>query len=284
MTVHERVTAARTRLRDAGIPTDEADLDARLLAEHVLGWSTERFFTDADQREPVGFPDQYHRLIGRRAAREPFAYIVGHQEFWGLTFEVTPAVLIPRPETELLVEIVLELVRAGAAPVRVCDAGTGSGCVAVAIARERPQTTIVALDVSAEALAVAQRNAERHHASARISFLQSDLFGGVSGTFDVVVSNPPYVPERDRRTTQPEVRDFEPEAALFAGRDGLDAIRRLVRDAPTRLTPNGWLVFEFGFGQADAVGELISSTAGLRMVALRRDLQAIPRAAVAQRV
>jgi release factor glutamine methyltransferase len=284
VTLHERVAAACKRLRDAGIPTDEAELDARLLAEHVLGWSTERFFTDADQPAPDGFIDQYERLIARRAAREPFAYIVGHQEFWGLAFEVTPAVLIPRPETELLVEIVLELVRPDAASVRLCDAGTGSGCVAVALAHERPQAEIVAIDVSAEALGVARRNATRYDAAARIQFLQSDLFGGVAGAFDVVVSNPPYVPERDRSTMQPEVRDFEPGVALFAGRDGLDAVRRLVREAPARLAPNGWLVFEFGFGQADAVGELISSTAGLKMVDLRRDLQTIPRAAVAQRV
>lgn len=283
MTIHARVVAARQRLRDAGIPSDEAELDARLLAEHVLGWTTERYFTDAAEKEPAGFAARFDELIARRAAREPYAYIVGHQEFWGLQFEVTPAVLIPRPETELLVQIATERFAAGAS-IRLCDVGTGSGCIAIAIARERPDAEIIATDVSGAALAVAARNAVRHGVSSRIPFVHADVLRDIGRPFDAIVSNPPYVPERDRAATQPEVRDYEPPIALFAGEDGLDEIRRLVEAAPPRIKPGGCLIFEFGFGQDDAVGELISRTAGLKMIELRRDLQGIPRAAVAERL
>lgn len=281
MTIHARVVAARQRLRDAGIPPDEADLDARLLAEHVLGWTTEQYFIDANTAEPPSFAARYDALLARRAAREPFAYLVGRQEFWGLAFEVTPAVLIPRPETELLVQIALELLPEDA--TRVCDVGTGSGCIAVAVARERPNARIVAVDASDSALEVARRNAARHGVADRIEFRHADLLSG-GGRFDLVVSNPPYVAERDRPTIQAEVGRYEPASALFAGEDGLDVIRRLVAGAPRRMIDGGHLVFEFGFGQADEVGRLISGTDGLTMVGLRRDLQDIPRAAIAKRL
>src|SRR5438067_1668866 len=159
--IRARVDAARHRLRGAGIPSDEADLDARLLAEHVLGWTTERFFTDANQDEPPEFAAKLQALVDRRVAHEPFAYIVGHEEFWGLRFEVTPAVLIPRPETELLVELALAEIPRDAAP-DIADVCTGSGCVAVSIAHERAAVAIVATDTSELALEVARRNATRH--------------------------------------------------------------------------------------------------------------------------
>lgn len=284
MTLHEHVAAARRRLRDAGIPPDESDLDARLLAEHLLGWTTEQFFTGANAPEPAGFRARYDAVVGRRASREPVAYIVGHQEFWGLQFEVTPDVLIPRPETELIVEATLELFPAGSAPFSAVDVGTGSGCLAVAIAHERPVASIVATDVSEAALTVARRNARRHGVAPRVTFRRTDLADGLDGPFDAIVSNPPYVAERDRPGVQPEVRDHEPGGALFAGSDGLNVIARLVPDAPPRLRVGGWLVFEFGFGQADAVARLISSTPGLTMVRLVRDLQGIPRTAIAKRM
>jgi len=280
VTIHARVAAARDRLRAAGIPFDEAELDARLLAEHVLGWTTERYFTEADAPSPDGFDARFNPLVARRAAREPFAYIVGRQEFWGLSFEVAPAVLIPRPETELVVESTCAALHDVAAPL-VADVGTGSGCVAIAVALERA-ASVVATDVSDAALAVARRNAERLGAAGLIAFRRTDLLAAVDERFDVVVSNPPYVRDGDRAGIQPEVR-FEPPEALFAGEDGLDAIRRLVPAAVERLKPRGTLVFEFGFGQADAVADLISTTAGLTMVALRPDLQGIPRVAIATR-
>ncbi len=280
-TIRLRVAEARERLRRAGIGPDEADIDARLLAEHVLGWTTERFFIDGSAPPPAGFDDRFEALVARRAAREPFAYIVGAREFWGLRFEVTPAVLIPRPETELIVEAVLELVN-DAVAVRIADVGTGSGCLAVPIARERPQSSIVATDISEEALAVARRNADRHGVAGRIQFRHTDLLDGIAGPLDLVISNPPYVREIDRADIQSEVR-WEPSGALFAGDEGLDVIRRLLPQAASRLTPGGTLIFEIGFGQADAVAELISAAPGLTMCELRRDLQGIPRVAVAKR-
>jgi release factor glutamine methyltransferase len=284
VTIHARVAAARQRLRDAGIPSDEADLDARLLAEYVLGWTTERYFVDANLEEPDGFAARYEPLVTRRASREPYAYIVGREEFWGLDFEITPAVLIPRPETELIVEIALELFPHRDAAFRVCDIGTGSGCIGVAIAHERPHATITAIDISPSALAVARRNAERHGVASRVEWRGGDLFAGAHDAWDLVVSNPPYVADRDRPTIQAEVGQYEPAQALFAGADGLDTIRRLVATAPGHLRPDGYFVFEFGFGQADAVVELLATAAGLRLVAIRPDLQGIERAALTQKV
>jgi release factor glutamine methyltransferase len=280
-TVHDLVLTARQRLRAAGIPPEEADLDARLLAEHVLEWTTERFFADSSEAPPPAFDARFDALVARRAAREPFAYIVGHQEFWGLHIDVSPAVLIPRPETELIVEAACEIIAADS-PATVADVGTGSGCLAVAIARERSRATIVATDVSDAALDIARRNAEKFNVASRITLHRTDLLDAVDDMFDLVVSNPPYVREGDRSDIQPEVR-FEPAGALYAGDDGLDVMRRLVPQSVQWLKGGGTLIFEFGFGQADAVSALISSAAGLKMVALRRDLQGIPRVAIAQR-
>jgi len=279
-TIHTRVARARETLRTAGVGPDEADLDARLLAEHVLGWTTERFFEDANLPPPAGFDDPFDALIARRAAREPYAYIVGHQEFWGLQIDVTPDVLIPRPETELIVESACAFLHDVPAP-SVADVGTGSGCLAVAIALERA-ASVVATDVSDAALDVARNNARRLAVDGLITFRRTNLLEGIEERFDLVVSNPPYVREGDRADIQPEVR-FEPPGALFAGPDGLDVIRRLVPHALDRLKPGGALIFEFGFGQADAVAELIASTPGLTLVGLRPDLQGIPRVAVARR-
>jgi release factor glutamine methyltransferase len=221
-------------------------------------------------------------MVQRRAAREPIAYIVGHQEFWALDFGVSPAVLIPRPETELVVESALALIADGA--VELADVCTGSGCIAVAIACDRALVRVTATDLSEAALEVAHRNAVRHQVAHRVTFRQADLLAGLDGIFDVIAANPPYVPEADRASLQPEVRDHEPAVALFAGPDGLQTIRRLVGGAPDRLRPGGTLIFEFGFGQAEAVAELISATARLKMIELRPDLQGIPRVALARRM
>ena len=281
-TIHQRVAAARASLRAAGIPPDESNLDARLLAEHVLGWTTERFLVESSSPPPPTFAARFDALIGRRAAREPFAYIVGRQEFWGLEIEVSPAVLIPRPETELIVEAACEALPDPSAVTTIADVGTGSGCLAVAIARERPRASILAIDVSDAALDVARRNAERLGVASRVTVRRGDLLEGVDGPFDVIVSNPPYVRQGDRPGIQPEVR-FEPDEALYGGADGLHIVRRLVPQSMTRLKPGGTLIFEFGCGQDEEVTELISSAAGLRMVGLRGDLQGIQRIAIAQR-
>ena len=282
MTVRARVTGARQRLRQAGLSAGEADLSARLLAEHLLGWTTERFLTDSNSLEPPGFAAGYDALIARRAAREPLAYIVGLREFWGLAFEVTPDVLIPRPETEIIVETALELVPDPAAPMLMADVCTGSGCLAVAIARERPAWKIVATDISDAALSVARRNSRRHGVADRIEFARSDLLESIDGPFDLIVANPPYVREGDRRGLQPEVHR-EPPLALYAGSDGLDAIVRLLNQAPPRLRSQAHLIIEFGYGQEVEVERLVKGIPHLTLLEWRRDLQGIARAAVARR-
>jgi release factor glutamine methyltransferase len=284
VSVGARVRAARQQLRDAGIPAVAADLDARLLAQHVLGWTTERFLAGAEMPEPDGFGSRYEALLGRRRAREPLAYIVGHREFWGLEIYVTPAVLIPRPETELLVESILEWFPDRAAPIAITDACTGSGCVAVAIARERPSARLLATDISDRALAVARRNVERHGFADRVRLVRADLLRGIAGRrFDAIVANPPYVLDGDRPALEPEVTRHEPAIAIFSGRDGMAAIEQLVAQAAAPLREGGLLMFEFGFGQADAIAELITATPGLAFLDFRNDLQGIPRIAIARR-
>lgn len=283
-TLHELVADGRRRLHDAGIPQTEADLDARILLESLLGWDAARFFAHGDQPAGTDLLQRYDACIQRRSRREPTAYITGEREFWGLTFEVTPAVLIPRPETELIVEIALEQCPVTMAPLAIADACTGSGCLAVALALERPAARVVATDVSSEALEVAARNAARHQISSRVQFVHANLLVDVHGPFDLIVSNPPYVSTNDTPTLQPEVREHEPHVALFAGLDGLDVIRPLVIQAAERLERGGVLVFEFGYGQADAVERLLADTPGLEQVDIRSDLQGIPRTAVARRL
>lgn len=280
MTVHERVDAARARLRAAGIPREEADLDARLLAEFALGWDRGRYLISTKEPATADFAKTYEALISRRAKREPIAYLTGRREFWGLELLVSPAVLIPRPETELLVEKALERFPDRNLAFEVADVGTGSGCLAVALAHERPLTRIVAIDVSADALEIARKNAERHSVSDRIDFVRADLLTATDRQFDLIVSNPPYVPETNRPALQPEVRDHEPAIALFAAEDGLAVIRRIVEQSAAHLKPGGVLIFEFGVGQADSVRQLISRTPGFQRAEIASDLQRIPRVAI----
>ena len=281
-TIREYVAAASDRLRDAGIDA-AANLDARLLAQHVLGWEAAQLLTSAGDVPPDSFPAHFEALVARRAAREPLAYITGHKEFWNLQFEVTPAVLIPRPETELIVEAALALV-----PPRqlftMIDVCTGSGNVAVAVAHDRAGARIVATDVSGGALEVARRNAARHGVQDRVHFVEADLFDDVSGPVDLVTANPPYVAEHSEPGLQPEVGEHEPRVALFGGIEGLAVIERIVHDAPPLLRPGGHLVFEFGYGQDVEIEDLINSSPNLTLLELKRDLQGIARTAVCRRV
>ena len=279
-TINTRIAEGRHRLLGAGIERDEAALSARLLAEAVLGWNTTQILTSGDQLEPPAFAAAFEELIARRAHREPLAYITGTREFWNLRFEVSPAVLIPRPETEGLIEAVNTMLPDRAASLRVADVCTGSGCVAVAIAVERRAARVVATDVSAAALEIARRNVMRHGVRDRVECVQGDLLTPLTGRFDLIVANPPYVAVGSRTALQPEVRNFEPETALFGGADGLEIIRRLIADAPACLNQDGYLMFEFGDGQEADVTELISASDGLRMVDVRRDLQGIERVAI----
>jgi release factor glutamine methyltransferase len=281
--IHQKVAEARGRFRDAGLSSKGAELDARLLAQFVLGWSAERFIVCGHDPEPPDFARKYDALVERRLGREPFAYIVGQQEFWGLPFDVSPAVLIPRHETELIVEVALELFPDPGSSLSAADLGTGSGCLAVALATERPAARIVATDISATALETARRNAARHGVADRIRFRLADLLDGLEGPFDMIACNPPYVAERDRRGLQPEVRDHEPDVALFGGADGFHIVERLVGGASICLRSGGYLLFEFGLGQDERIESLVAGTDRLRLLELRRDLQGIARTAVVQR-
>jgi release factor glutamine methyltransferase len=220
---------------------------------------------------------RYHALLARRARHEPIQYILGEQEFYGLRFEVSPAVLIPRPETEHLVEAALaRLPTTGSA--RIADVGTGSGAIAVALAHSRLKVEIVALDVSPSALHVATRNAEAHGVSARVLCLQSNLLAAVQGQrFAMIVSNPPYVATTEQLELQ--VACYEPHQALFAGEDGLGVYRHLIPQARQALDPGGWLLLEIGAGQREAVHQLLSGWQGIEFI---EDLQSIPRVAVAR--
>jgi release factor glutamine methyltransferase len=227
-----------------------------------------------DEVEP-----RFRAMIARRQAGEPVQYIVGTQEFWGLELQVTPAVLIPRPETERVVETVLAQVSRDA-DLRLADVGTGSGAIAIALAKELPNARIVATDVSAAALQVARENARRHGVADRIEFVECDLLlAQLQNHFDVIASNPPYVAEVDRETLAREVRDFEPAQALFAGADGLEIYRRLVPAAQAALKPGGWLVMEMGAVQADTLRKILADWKSLE---IKRDLAGIERVVCAQ--
>lgn len=230
-----------------------APIDAQVLAAHALGISRASLL--ADLQRPLAEADarRIERLFHRRRGGEPVAYLTGEREFFGLSLAVTPDVLIPRPETEVLVAVALELAPAGA---RVLDLGTGSGAVAIAIAHEEPDMEVVALDASADALAIARENARRHGATIR--FVYGDWFAGLAGErFDIVVANPPYVAAGDAHLEHGDLR-FEPRAALVGGPDGLDAIRAIVARAAQHLVPGGWLVFEHGYDQAERCRSLLA--------------------------
>lgn len=280
--LHERLANAGERLIRAGIARDEAARDAELLARHMLGWDRATMLSRRRDPAPPQLGHEYDSLIARRASREPVAYIAGHQEFWGLDFEVTPDVLIPRPETELIVEEAIAHARLSGAPRRIVDVGTGSGCLAIALAREFPSAEVMATDMSGRALEVAGRNADRHGVGDRLALVQADLFEGIETTADLIVSNPPYVPLVDAAGLQPEVREYEPIEALFAGEEGLAVLRRLFPAAVRHLADEGLLIVEFGSGQ-EAQVRRSAALSGWQIVAIRQDLQSIPRVAVVRR-
>lgn len=279
--LHAEIAAGRQQLVDAGFRHQDAAFDADVLARHVLGWDLARLL--AHDREPATseFTDSFQALIRRRGGREPVAYITGHREFWGLDFEVTPATLVPRPETEMIVEEALKMLPPGGR-ARVLDVGTGTGCLAVSIARDRPGAALVATDISGAALVVARRNARRHGVGRRVAFVQADLVAGIRSRSDLIVSNPPYVPDQTAATLPPDVVRYEPASALFGGADGLAIVRRLFSDAVHCLAPGGTLIAEFGYGQEDGVREA-AKDAGWQVAGMLHDLQAIPRTIVLRR-
>jgi len=276
MTLADRVAKAREAIVAAGIRPQDAALDAEVLARKVLVCDRASYVVRLRDEEPADFADPYRTLVDRRCRREPIAYILGQREFWGRPFEVTPDVLIPRPETELIVEEALDLFPAGHEPGVIVDVGTGSGCLAVALALEFPAARVIATDISEAALDVAKRNADTNGVADRVDFRTGDLLEPVVESADLIVSNPPYVASGDAPALVPEVREHEPHVALFAGADGLSLFTRLFPSAAKRLSAGGRLIVEVGYDQDDRVAR-IAARDGWTLSHVRQDLQSITR-------
>ncbi len=276
MRLQDAHTAAMERLTAARVGSPR--LNAELLLMFTLGCDRAYLYAHPERELTEGEQARYDQAIAERARGVPAQYITGHQEFWGLDFLVTPAVLIPRPETEHVVETALEIVRERPRP-RLVDVGTGSGCLALALANELPGAEILAVEISPAALEIARINAVRLQLEKRVRFIQDDLLTGLAPeTFDLVVSNPPYVGAHEEVELQ--VRRFEPHAAIFGGETGMDVICRLIPQAHSALKPGGWLVMEMSAATAGPVRQLLARWSESRVV---DDLQGIPRVAVARK-
>jgi release factor glutamine methyltransferase len=284
VTFYEATVRARTLLRDAGILPDTATRDAELLARHALGWDLATWLARRGEPATDVFLATYDRFIARRRTREPIAYIRGVQEFYGRDFVVGPAVLIPRPETELLVDNALAFLRTRRShetdrrPI-VVDVGTGSGCIAITVALELPEAAVHAVDISTDALATARENARRLGATDRVRFIHGSLLTESPRPVDLILANPPYVAERDRRGLSREVGDYEPSVALFGGDDGWRTIRSLLQEASAALAQDGLMLMELGYGQSEQLPEEISRIPDLELGGIEADLQGIPRVA-----
>jgi release factor glutamine methyltransferase len=292
--------AARDRLRGADI--EDAEFEAELLLRHALGLSRAKLYTRFDEALTPDVAAAYEALLLRRLAHEPSAYITGVREFWGLEFKVTPDVLIPRPETETLVEVALGELRSvtaavgarhasplrtegrRAGPLRVVDVGTGSGAIAVALAKALPQAEVYATDASRTALAVAVENARRHGVERRIAFRVGNLLTPLDDYVDLMAANLPYVTSDDWAALAPELREHEPQLALDGGQDGLDLIRALLRQAPRYVRPGGAVCLEIGEGQAEALRRLVEDVLAGAELRFEPDLAGKPRVAVVRPV
>jgi len=285
VTIAEAIQKAAARLSAHKVPN--ARLDAEVLFCHAVG--RDRAWLLIHMQDTLD--DQglriFEQSIDRRSAREPLQYISGVQEFWGLPFAVTPAVLIPRPETEFVVEAALKAVSGIPAPV-IIDLGTGSGCIAVSLASGLQQAQVFAVDWSEKALEIARQNAQRNGVADRVRFLEGDLFGpfeelDLRGRVDVIATNPPYVKTGDLTGLQPEVRDFEPEMALIAGPEGTESAEKIILQAPEYLKERCPLIMEMGIGQAEALKKIIQGTGRYGSIEVLKDLAGIERVIVAER-
>jgi release factor glutamine methyltransferase len=255
-------------------------MNAELLLMFSLNCDRAYLYAHPEQELNAGEQSRYTEAIAQRASGIPAQYITGHQEFWGMDFIVSPAVLIPRPETEHVIELALELSKGVERP-RIVDVGTGSGCIAIALAKELPEAEIDATEVFAGALEIARANTARHRLESRIQYHQTDLLQGLpNNTFDFIISNPPYVGESEADQVQLEVRRFEPRKAVFAGPTGLEVIECLVPEAGAALKPHGWLIMEISGTIVDGVRQLLS---GWNQLRIANDLQGIPRVVAVQR-
>lgn len=290
MTAAETIAAAVWRLRETGVSRSPR-LDAELLLAQALGVTRADLLRESGRELAAGEAAAFEELLRRRLSREPVAYILGRRGFRTIELEVTPAVLIPRPETETIVEVALEALAAmplaGPDPEDeplALDIGTGSGCIALALASEDPFVRVVASDVDPGALAVARANAARLGLARRVEFVLSDLFADIGERpFDLIISNPPYIPADEYVALEPNVRDHEPRLALYGGVDGLDVYRRLVPGAALLLRRGGLLALEVGVGQADAVAGIITAAGAYEAPQQRVDLAGVPRVVYARR-
>lgn len=280
-TAGQAIAGAAVRLGAAGI--DSAHYDARLLVSEVLGVEMRRLPSFHHAELNGAEAARLAALLERRAAREPMSHILGRRGFWTLDFEVTADTLDPRPDTETLVEAVLGMVGDRARPLRLLDLGTGTGCILLSLLSELGHATGLGIDASPGALAVARRNAVALGLDSRAEFRRGDWCEGVAESFDVIVSNPPYIPEAEIDGLEPEVARYEPRSALAGGADGLDCYRVLAPQVARRLAPGGTCAFEVGAGQAGEVAGLLAA-AGLPGAAVRRDLGGIERCVIVQRV
>ncbi len=278
MTLREAAAYGAEQIRQAGI--ENPARDAEMLLLYTTGLSRIDLITRPDRILTVGEKSRYLEAIARRKLSEPVQYITGEREFYGLRFTVTPDVLIPRPETEHLVEAALERIPVDS-PMRIADVGTGSGAIAVALAHSRPRAEVTALDISPAALRIAESNAHAQMVASRIRFLESDLLEAVQHEqFDIIVSNPPYIAHSERDSLNAEVRKYEPAKALFAGPTGLEIYQQLIPQAANTLASGGWLLMEIGAGQDSQLRQLLE---GWNEVSFLPDLQGILRVAIAQR-
>jgi release factor glutamine methyltransferase len=279
MQLKQALSSAVAYLAAKDVPSPR--MNAELLLMFVLGCDRAYFFAHPERKITDDEQSRYQSALSERSRGFPAQYITGHQEFWGMDLIVTPAVLIPRPETEHLIEAVLELITSGLrdahgteSKVRLADVGTGSGCIALALAKELPDAEIHATDISPSALEIARANAARHELEGRIHFHQTDLLEGLTPQFDFIVSNPPYVGESEEDQVQLEVRKFEPRSAVFAGPSETDVIERLIPQAQVRLRPGGYLVMEISGTIVGSVRQLLHDWNEVHVL---KDLQSIPR-------
>lgn len=279
-TISETLKEAGEHLRAASVANDL--LDAQTLLAEALGKDRTYLIINFNQQLTGDVLSKFQAMVERRASGEPLQYITGHQEFFGLDFEVTPDVLIPRPETELIVEEIIRIVQQNkiTRPV-IVDVGTGSGCIAVALARELGDAHVIASDISLAALRVAGRNAARHNLKNQIAFVASDMLDAFAekSFADFILSNPPYVSDEEMSTLQREVRDWEPRLALTDSNDGLSLYRRLLKDTPSRLKSGGHLICEMGYTQSETISAMVDR-AVWDEPRLLDDLQGIPRTIV----
>ncbi len=283
ITIAQSVLEATQLLREAGVP--EARREAASLLAYAIGKDRTFIISHAEDLVSREQFESFHAYVERRAQGEPFQYITGHQEFFGLSFEVSKDVLIPRPETELLVETALKVAGGPAARLSICDIGTGSGCVAITLLHELPLSRAIAIDVSEAAIRVARKNADRHSVADRLSFMVSDCFSALANfpMFDLIVSNPPYVAAGALCGLQREVRDYEPRVALSPGFDGLQIIRLLLSQSGAYLNERGYLLIEIGFDQHAAIAEIIDRDVW-EFLDIPEDLQGIPRVVALQKI